>query len=535
MKLIVAALALAVAAADASSVPSWACALKNCALKSPLALEGPGFPDGVRFFAAGSSVKDTRAACPFGGDDGPEATKEEYMKYMKGLSKVGDMNSEQRRAYAIANQERWLNEEAPERKIKAPTVDISKPGVEAVNSTEWSELRQANKFDMLITFYAPWCPHCKAFVLGDNAPLKALNERLEKVEGPKVVSFDIEKSTPPISIDAVPTIYLFKKTGEAIPYNEDPHNLAALLSWSVDHMSAPAKATESLVAKKVAQHTAPIVPHILPATVAVNGPTGPLHHDIPAWACPLKNCALKSATAMEGPGFQDGVRFFAMGSDGKDSRSACPFGGEDGPEPSKKEYLKYMRAMSKVGDMSPEERRAYAIANQDKWLNEEEPTRKVGKPSVDIAKPGVESVNETSWSELRKANKFDMLITFYAAWCPHCKALVLAEYAPIKALSASLEKVDGAKVVTFDIDKSEPPITINSVPTIYLFKKTGEAIEFEGNPHEVESLMKWAVDNQSRAPPPTTESLAKESLVAKQTVQHLRKPKTYTSHALGLA
>jgi len=255
---------------------------------------------------------------------------------------------------------------------------------------------------------------------------------------------------------------------------------------------------------------------------------------VPSWACPLKNCALKSSLALEGPGFQDGVRFFAMGSDGKDTRAACPFG-DDGPEPSKKEYLKYMRGMAKVGDMNSDERRAYALKNQEKWLNQAEPTKKIGEPTVDITKPGVEAVNETQWSELRKANKFDMLITFYAAWCPHCKALVLAEYAPIKALSASLEKVNGPKVVTFDIDKSEPPLSLSGVPTIYLFKKTGEAIEFEGNPHNVESLMKWAVDHMSGEPAPTTASLAKESLVAKQVVQRLRKPKTYTAHALGLA
>jgi len=160
--------------------------------------------------------------------------------------------------------------------------------------------------------------------------------------------------------------------------------------------------------------------------------------------CPLKNCALKSRLASAGPGFADGVRFFA-----KDAREACPFADDNEPEPSKKEYLKYMKALGKVAEMPPHERRAYAQRMQDKWLAEsEEPVAK--EPRVDVTKPGVEFVNSTTWRELRHANKFDFLITFYAPWCPHCKAFVTDKNAPLKALSASLEKAGGPKVVAFD-------------------------------------------------------------------------------------
>merc|ERR1719478_1780536 len=145
--------------------------------------------------------------------------------------------------------------------------------------------------------------------------------------------------------------------------------------------------------------------------------------------------------------------------------------------------------------MSPEERRAYAAANEEKWLNQPEPERKIKELSVDVTAPGVEALNNKQWTELRNANKFDFLITFYAPWCPHCKAFVTSENAPIKALSASLEKANGPKVVSFDVTASEPPLIIDAVPTIYLFKTSGEALLFEGNPHDAESLMAWSLEN----------------------------------------
>jgi len=234
------------------AVTAWQCPLVNCVLKSPLASAGPAFSDGVRFFAVGKDGKDARTVCPFDdSDDDKNVTTKEYMKYMKAMDKIGDMNSKDRRAYALEHADDYINAPVVEEKIKAPTIDVTKPGVEAVNSTTWSELRKANKFNFLITFYAPWCPHCKAFVTGENAPIKAFSASLEKmkIDVPKVVTFDVIGDTPPLVIDAVPTIYLFKTNGEALTFEGDGHDLEALMKFALQE-----KPASSLVATEVVKH-----------------------------------------------------------------------------------------------------------------------------------------------------------------------------------------------------------------------------------------------------------------------------------------
>lgn len=178
-----------------------------------------------------------------------EPSKKEYMKYMKGLAKVGDMNMEQRRAYAISMQDKW-ERDAANREAKAakpPSVDVTKPGIQSVNATTWSQLRHANKFDFLITFYAPWCPHCKALLTSENSPLKALNENLEKANGPKMVMFDMVATDPPFSIDSVPMVYLFKTTGEAIEFEGNPHDISSLMAWTLDQVTPAKKAKQALI------------------------------------------------------------------------------------------------------------------------------------------------------------------------------------------------------------------------------------------------------------------------------------------------
>jgi thiol-disulfide isomerase/thioredoxin len=451
------------------------CPLKNCVLKSPFAAAGPRH---------GFIQKDAREACPFADDNDPEPSKEEYLKYMRSLSKVAEMSPEERRAHALKMQGKWLAE-SKEPVAKKPRIDVTTPGVHAVNSTTWRELRRANKFDFLITFYAPWCPHCKNFVTSANAPIKALSASLEKVNGPKVVTFDMIATEAPITINAVPAVYLFKKTGEAIPFEADVSDLEGLMTFALGEASPKT------------------------ALLSVVGPHSQ-NRAAPSRSCPLKNCVLKSPLAKAGPAFQDGVRFFALGSDGEQ----CPFGGgDDEPEPSKKEYMKYMKGLDKVGDMNAEQRRQYALQHQQQWLNEADDEPKIKAPTVDITKPGIEAVNSTQWSELRNANKHDMLIAFYAPWCPHCKAFIMGDNAPIKALGEGLEQAGGPYVVTFDMIADEAPLTIDAVPTVFLFRTDGQAIEFEGDVHDIDSLMAFGLDNQ-------TPKKAKQALV----VKHLRAP-----------
>mmetsp|Transcript_27227 Transcript_27227/g.42320 ORF Transcript_27227/g.42320 Transcript_27227/m.42320 type:complete len:212 (+) Transcript_27227:3-638(+) len=209
-----------------------------------------------------------------------------------------------------------------------------------------------------------------------------------------------------------------------------------------------------------------------------------------------------------------------MTSQQKNGQEQCPFGADDGePAATKKEWKKYMKELDVVGDMSPDERRQWAIreaARLEQNLQYEE-AEKTAEPVVDVSEPGIETLNRTTYTQIRNANKFDLLVTFYAPWCPHCKAFLLDENAPIKALSASLEKKKGPKVVTFDVTASDAPeaLGLNSVPTIFLIKTTGEAIKFQQNPHDLKLLMAFALGD----PVPNS-----TSLIEKPIARHLRQP-----------
>mmetsp|Transcript_58054 Transcript_58054/g.92244 ORF Transcript_58054/g.92244 Transcript_58054/m.92244 type:complete len:268 (-) Transcript_58054:33-836(-) len=241
--------------------------------------------------------------------------------------------------------------------------------------------------------------------------------------------------------------------------------------------------------------------------------------DISTFQCPLKACVLNSTLASAGPAFKDLVNLKALTAKQKSGQEQCPFGGDDNdPPPTKKEYMKYMRGLSKVGEMSPDQRREWAAREAAKLeANLKYEEEEVKEPSVNVSMPGVEALNRTTLAEIRKENKLDLLVTFYAPWCPHCKAFVTSENAPIKALSASLEKVNGPRVVTFDVTASDAPeaLMIHAVPTIYLIKTTGEAIQFKQNPHDLNLLMAFALGDSA----PAAKSAA---LLTKPITRHLR-------------
>jgi len=240
--------------------PSWkTCELKPCLLQSKYATAGPAFKDIVRLNAMQVAERSKQEKCPFGGaDDDKEPSKAEWTRYMKGIAKVGDMDSAERREWAIRESAKMEAQIADgtykeSKRDKGPIIDVAAKGIEAVNRTTLARLREENKHDLLIAFYAPWCPHCKEFIVKPNAPINALNAVLEKKHGPKVVTFDIEASDAPeaLGLTSIPTIFLIKTNGQAIQYEQNPHDLKLLTAFALGtEMPAPA----ALIAKPVSQH-----------------------------------------------------------------------------------------------------------------------------------------------------------------------------------------------------------------------------------------------------------------------------------------
>jgi thiol-disulfide isomerase/thioredoxin len=100
--------------------------------------------------------------------------------------------------------------------------------------------------DTLIVFYAPWCPHCQTFVLHDEqgnplrAPLEvmrkewAMHEKLNRV---KIYRSDVTKLAPgdlpkKMPVEGIPTMYFVTAKGDAIKYQANPHDTAAVAAWA---------------------------------------------------------------------------------------------------------------------------------------------------------------------------------------------------------------------------------------------------------------------------------------------------------------
>lgn len=88
------------------------------------------------------------------------------------------------------------------------------------------------KEDVLVIFYASWCPHCQTYVLHDaignsaNTPAEALNEELSQIGGPQVLLFDVEAHEVPKGFDVqvIPTLYSATKDGKRSQYQGNPRD-----------------------------------------------------------------------------------------------------------------------------------------------------------------------------------------------------------------------------------------------------------------------------------------------------------------------
>jgi len=125
-------------------------------------------------------------------------------------------------------------------KLHAHASDAKSLLVKAVDATSLSTMIRTAEADLLVVFYAPWCPHCQTYVMhdehgnADKAPLELLAKELASHEGVKVLKYDINEHKPPVGfpLEHVPTIFMKSKNrAQPTEFQGDPHDLANLKQW----------------------------------------------------------------------------------------------------------------------------------------------------------------------------------------------------------------------------------------------------------------------------------------------------------------
>jgi len=100
-----------------------------------------------------------------------------------------------------------------------------------------------------------------------------------------------------------------------------------------------------------------------------------------------------------------------------------------------------------------------------------------------------------------------VFIAFYAPWCPHCQTFVMhdgkgnATNAPLEVFNRQLMEAKGPKVVKFDTQASQVPklFKVEYIPTVYLALKDGTATKFTGNPHDMDALKAFAMQEEKKS------------------------------------
>jgi thiol-disulfide isomerase/thioredoxin len=221
-------LTISVDASRTKSIPSWACAIERCHPDNHLAA-ADGAATKVQLSSAlrGRDVADvedvagatSQVMCPYGGEaggGGEAPSKQEVKNFFDGFGKAYD------KVHGVKS------DDAAATTTQAPittALPSAAPGeIQAVDDSGLSQLMEAQSQDLLVIFYAPWCAHCKAFVMAADAPIKQLSQELVAQNGPKLVTFDTTSSPPPSWFNSpyVPSVVRISRDGATNTFPFDP-------------------------------------------------------------------------------------------------------------------------------------------------------------------------------------------------------------------------------------------------------------------------------------------------------------------------
>merc|ERR1719335_1267138 len=123
----------------------------------------------------------------------------------------------------------------------------------------------------------------------------------------------------------------------------------------------------------------------------------------------------------------------------------------------------------------------------------------------------VPSVDTAKMNEMVNAKKKDVLVVFYAPWCPHCQTFVLhngkgnPEEAPLEIFYKNIKAAGANKtldVVRFDVSADREAglpagFQVKHIPTIYMASADGKKTVFSGNHVDSQTLVDFIKKNSA--------------------------------------
>jgi thiol-disulfide isomerase/thioredoxin len=129
--------------------------------------------------------------------------------------------------------------------------------VPAVDSKALTSLMDKKEKDLLVVFYAPWCPHCQTFVLHDgkgspeDAPLEVFNRNVMASTANttlSVVRYDVsaDRNLPAgFDVKGIPAIYMAAADGKKTPFTGNRVDSATLVAFIKANSAKTKKVTLS--------------------------------------------------------------------------------------------------------------------------------------------------------------------------------------------------------------------------------------------------------------------------------------------------